>query len=157
MNHEAATQAALLILRIAGFGIAFSHGLEKFIRLATGEGAALIEEVANLGFPAPILFAWAATLAELAGGLMIAFGIWTRVAAAFAAFTMLVAAFAKHKLHLHILSFVALAPVPDETLARWGNPEQATLYLLIFLALVLLGGGRYSLHRLFRKPRTIFG
>ncbi|MEE2775625.1 MAG: DoxX family protein [Acidobacteriota bacterium] len=157
MSTEWATQVALLTLRLAGFGIAFAHGLEKFIRLTTGEATVFIEIVANLGFPAPIFFAWLATIAELAGGLLIGFGIYPRIAAAFAAFTMLIATVAQHKLHLHILSFVGLAPVPDETLSRWGDPEPSFLYLLIFVALVLLGGGNYSLQRLFRKPRTPFG
>ncbi|MDX1383845.1 MAG: DoxX family protein, partial [Thermoanaerobaculia bacterium] len=140
----------------AGFGLAFGHGLGKFILLTTGEGAAWIQIVGDLGFPAPALFAWLATLAELAGGLLIAFGIWTRVAAVFGAVTMFVASFLEHKLHLHVLSFVGLAPVPDETLERWGDPEMSFLYLLIFVALAILGGGRYSLQRLFRKPRTLF-
>lgn len=156
MNREWPTQTALLILRLAGFGLALAHGLDKLILLATGEGATFIAEVAALGFPLPALFAWLATLAELVGGLLIGFGIWTRAAAAFAAFTMLIASFAQHRLHLHILSWVGLAPVPDETLARWGNPEESFLYLLVCLALLLMGGGRYSLQRLFRRPRTIF-
>jgi uncharacterized membrane protein YphA (DoxX/SURF4 family) len=41
--------------------------------------------------------------------------------------------------------------VSAEVLEGWGNPERAAVYLLVFLALVLLGGGKYSLDRLVRK------
>ena len=58
---------------------------------------------------------------------------------------------------------VALEPVPDavleqvavglmraseETVRSWGSPEMALLYLVVFVALVLTGGGRFALERL---------
>lgn len=157
MNRSAAEDTALLLLRLAGFGLAFGHGLGKFVLLTTGEGEPLVRIVAGLGFPLPTFFTWVATLSELVGGLLIGFGIWTRVAAGFAAATMTVAAFLRHHMHRHILSFIGLVPVPDETRQRWGDPELAFAYLVICLALILLGGGRYSLQRLLRKPRRLFG
>jgi len=48
---------------------------------------------------------------------------------------------------------LGLASVPEETLAAWGNPERAMLYLPIMLALSLLGGGRWSLDHLLRGRR----
>ena len=145
------TDAALFILRLSGFGLALAHGWPKIERFLGGESAQFVEGVARLGFPYPTFFAWAATLAELLGGLLIALGLLTRFAAGFAAFTMFVAAFFRHRLAHQAMAFFGLYPVSPEQLESWGNPERAALYLLVFLALVLLGAGRISLDQLARK------
>ncbi len=146
-----ATDAALFVLRLSGLGLALAHGWPKVERLLSGQGAPFIEGVANLGFPYPIVFAWAATIAELVGGSLIVLGLLTRMAAGFAAFTMFVAAFLRHRLAQQTLAFFGINPVSAEVLESWGNPERAALYLLIFVALALMGGGRFSLDRLVRK------
>jgi putative oxidoreductase len=142
---------ALLALRLSGVGLALAHGWPKLERLISGKGAPFIEGVAALGFPYPTVFAWAAALSELLGGLLIAFGLLTRIAATFAGITMFVAAFLRHRLLLQGLAFFGLRPVSDETLESWGDPERAAIYLLIFIALALFGGGRFSLDRLARR------
>jgi len=83
----------LLWLRVLmGLGIA-SHGYQKIFG---GYVAKLAEGVAQMGFPVPILFAWAAALSEFAGGLLVALGLGTRIAALFVFFTMSVAVFLHH-------------------------------------------------------------
>jgi putative oxidoreductase len=151
MKGSFMTDAALLILRLSGLGLALAHGWPKIERFLSGESAQFVEGVARLGFPYPTVFAWAATVAELVGGFLIALGLVTRVAAGFAAFTMFVAAFLRHKLAQQTLTFFGVNPVSEEVLESWGNPERAAVYLLIFLALTLMGGGRFSLDRLVRK------
>jgi putative oxidoreductase len=146
------SDVALLILRLSGFGLAFAHGWSKVSSLIAGEGGPFIAGVERLGFPLPILFAWLAALAELVGGFAIAFGLLTRIAALFAAFTMFVASFLQHHLAEHVLIFFGLmTPPPEDVVESWRNPERAAVYLLIFLALVFTGGGRFSLDRLIRK------
>jgi putative oxidoreductase len=143
---------ALLVLRLSGFGLAFAHGWPKVSAFIAGEGGPFIEGVARLGFPLPILFAWLAALAELVGGFAIALGLLTRLSAAFAAFTMFVASFFRHHLAQHALIFFGLMGAPAEDVVQsWGNPERAATYLLIFIALIFAGGGRFSLDRLIRK------
>ena len=120
---------ALTLLRMfTGFALAFGHGLGK---LPPSEK--FVATVANLGFPAPGLFAWAAALSELGGGLLLALGLATRPAATAVAFTMLVAAVGQH----------------------WSDPfakkELALLYGAIALAFVLLGSSRFGLDRLARR------
>jgi putative oxidoreductase len=127
--------------------LAFRHGWRKVEALFSGQGARQIQGAGELGFPAPEFFAWAAALAEFAGGIAVALGLGTRVAAAFAAFTMGVAAFGRHKAHLHFLHFIGSNKVPEETLKAWGNPEPALLFMLIMLAIVLAGPGGISIDR----------
>jgi len=135
----------LLLLRLLGLYLAIGHGLGKTMGLATGQGARFIEGVANMGFPVPVVFAWAAALSEVVGGLLMALGLFTRWAAAFAAFTMLVAAFVRHRAISHFLSWIGVAPASEEALKAWGNPELAVVYLAVCVAVALLGPGLFSL------------
>lgn len=136
--------AALLVLRLAGVGLLFLHGVGKIKGLAAGTSS-FPASVEGLGFPFPAAFAWAAALAEVVGGGLVAIGLFTRVASVFAAFTMAVAAFARHKGHLWLLGKAGLYSVAPEQARAWGSPELALTYLVIFVALALAGAGRYSL------------
>jgi putative oxidoreductase len=145
---------ALLLLRLAGVGLALNHGWGKISSLATGGGEGLISGVEALGFPMPGLFAWAAALAEFAGGILVALGLGTRIAASFAAFTMFVAALGRHRFHLHILVALGLLDAAPEEVKRWGNPEMSLIYLVCLVAVVLMGGGRFSLDHLLKRKRS---
>jgi putative oxidoreductase len=123
--------AGLLLVRLfAGLALAFAHGAGKMPpseRFAAG--------VAELGFPAPEVFAWAAGLSEFLGGLLLAIGLLTRPAALAIAFTMGVAAFGRH----------AADPFADK--------EKALLFLAVALMFLLVGSGRYGLDRLIYRRR----
>ena len=123
---------------------AIGHGWGKVVGLASGESR-FLEGVANLGFPVPIAFAWAAALSELVGGTAMALGLFTRWAAAFAAATMFVAAFVRHHAVNQFLSWIGIAPASEESFKAWGNPELATIFLLVCVAVALLGPGRFSI------------
>ncbi|MEM1042336.1 MAG: DoxX family protein [Bacteroidota bacterium] len=126
---DAVADAGLLVLRLtAGLAMAFAHGLGK-VPPAPG----FVELTAGLGFPLPGLFAWAAGLAELAGGLLIAVGLLTRPAAFFLLFTMGVAFFLQHG--------------GDP----FGEREMAFLYGAFSLTLLLTGAGRFSLDALLQS------
>ena len=144
---------ALFVLRLSGLGLAFGHGWQKIAMLSSGGGDRFVAGVEALGFPIPLAFAWAAGLAELVGGLAIALGIGTRIAASFAAFTMFVATMFRHHLPQHILIWLGVTSAPEDVVDSWGNPERAASYMLIFVALVLLGGGRFSLDRLVKRDK----
>ena len=135
---------ALLILRLAGFGLLFAHGWGKLVALAGGD-ARFVEGVGKLGFPMPLAFAWAAALAETLAALLVGLGLFTRAAASLCAFTMLVAAFGRHQAHQHLMVKLGMRSAGDEALQAWGNPELALLYLAVFVAIALLGAGRFSL------------
>lgn len=129
-NTSRATDLGLLVLRLGfGLALAFAHGLGK---LPPSEG--FVQATAGLGFPLPVLFAWAAALSEFLGGLLIAIGLATRPAAIFISITMTVAAFVQH----------GADPFAEK--------ELALLYLVSALTLVLTGAGRFSLdHFLVRR------
>ncbi|MET0555979.1 MAG: DoxX family protein [Vicinamibacteria bacterium] len=137
---------ALLLLRMAGLGLAL-HGLPKLLALAAGQ-TGFVQGVAKLGFPVPIAFAWAAALGECVGGMLVALGLFARVAAGVAGFTMVVAAFLGHHAHGHLLHALRIRRVSEETLKAWGNPEMALLYLSAMAAVALMGAGALSLDAL---------
>ena len=144
---------ALLILRLSGLGLAAAHGWSKFTSLSTGGGERFIAGVAALGFPVPVVFAWAAALSESVGGLCVTLGLGTRVASGFAAATMFVAAFVRHKAHAHLAVNLGLMQASEETLKAWGNPELALMYLGAFVTIALTGPGRFALDALFGRKR----
>lgn len=153
MSKTLLSDMALLLLRLSGLGLALTHGYGKVVALSTGHGGGFIAGVASLGFPLPGLFAWAAALAEFVGGLCVALGLGTWVAAAFAATTMFVAAFLRHHALQHLLVTLGAMKASEETVRSWGNPELALVYLLVFATLALTGGGRFSLDRLLPTRR----
>ena len=153
MSKTFPNDIALLLLRLSGLGLALAHGYGKVAALATGQGDGFIAGVDSLGFPLPGLFAWAAALAELLGGLCVALGLGTRVAAALAGATMFVAAFVRHHALQHLLVALGAMKASEETVRSWGNPELALVYLLAFATLVLTGGGRLSLDRVLPTRR----
>ena len=151
MNSLMAHDLGLLLIRLSGFYLALGHGLGKTIALASGQGAGFISGVEALGFPMPAVFAWAAALAELVGGLLVGLGLGTRIFAPFPLFTMFVAAFVRHRAHEHALVALGIKSVPPEVIEKWGSPELAILYLMCFAAILFLGPGRISLDYLFRR------
>ncbi|MFN3596273.1 MAG: DoxX family protein [Rubricoccaceae bacterium] len=123
------TDAALLLLRVTfGLALALAHGIGK-----VPPSERFVGVTAEMGFPLPVLFAWAAGLAEFVGGLLLAVGLLTRPAAAFASITMAVAAFVRH--------------AGDAFAER----ELALLYLAVMVVLALTGAGRYSVDAALRR------
>lgn len=134
---------ALLVLRLCGLGLAIFHGWGKLAALLGGNDR-FVQGVGQMGFPAPLVFAWAAALAETLGGALVTLGLFTRVAAGLCAATMFVAAFVRHHALDQLFVRVGLMEVPPERLAAWGNPELALVYLAAFLAVALAGPGSLS-------------
>lgn len=114
--------AGLALLRIgAGVLLFVLHGIDK---VAPQEG--FVGRVEGMGFPAPMLFAWVAAVAEVAGGILIAIGLLTRPVALF--------------VFVHFIVVVLMAHAGDALADR----ELPILFGLIALAVALIGPGRYS-------------
>jgi putative oxidoreductase len=151
-QRTTAKDYALLALRLAGLYLALGHGLGKIIALTSGQDW-WINTVTGLGLPLPVLFAWAAALSEFIGGLCLALGLFTRVAAFFIACTMATATFLRHGAITQFLAWIGLSSATPEELRSLGDPERAILFLLIAIALLILDGGELSLERKIAERR----
>ncbi len=123
----------ILFIRLGiGAGFAFVHGWPKISagsELWTKIGGAM----ANLGITfAPTFWGFMASATEFGGGILLLFGLFTRTASAFLAFNMIVA------MTQHL---VKLDP--------WGRVIYPMELLAVFLALIFVGAGKYSLDELF--------
>ncbi len=123
----------ILFIRI-GIGIAFTftYGLMK---IEGGPdfwvliGSAMTKIGITFGH---VIFGFLASASEFFGGILLILGLFTRTAAAFMAFTMLMASIA----HLSALDPWHVAMHPMELFA-------------VFMGLVFIGSGKYSLNYLF--------
>jgi putative oxidoreductase len=121
--------AGFALLRIfAGVALALGHGFGK---LPPSEK--FIAGTANLGFPMPEFFAWAAALSEFAGGILLALGLMTRVSAFFIAVTMTVAVLGVH--------------INDP----FNKQELALMYLFVSVLYLLKGAGDWSIDAMIRS------
>ncbi|GAA3996359.1 hypothetical protein GCM10022408_03700 [Hymenobacter fastidiosus] len=148
---------ALLLFRLhLGLSIAIGAGWGKLGSLYTATeagklvGAAptppdwFVQQVATLGFtqPSPYFWAWLACWGELAGGLLLALGLLTRLSAAQLAFQFFVVAFVWYE-------------TPEFLVGMYYQQ----LLFWAFLLIVATGGGRYSLdywltYRVLRREST---
>jgi putative oxidoreductase len=131
--------AGLAIVRVGiGLGLAFGHGYGKIFENGFGPNADLVSGIGDMGFPAPIVFAWLAALAEFVGGLLLAVGLLTRPVALVIAVNMAVAA------------FIAMGSAPLFSSGAGIGKEFPLLFLLPAVMFICTGGGRYSVDRLIR-------
>lgn len=127
-------ELGILLLRL-GIGLMFvyhgwpkiSGGTETWVKL----GAAM--KFMGIGF-APAFWGFMSAAAEFFGGILIALGLLTRPVAMIMAFNMVVAV---------VLKF--------STGAGMGGASQAIEVGIVFLSLILIGPGRYSVDARFQK------
>lgn len=128
--RDTMTSIALLLLRFfVGFGLA-AHGYTKFF----GEHgiAGFAGFLKSMNVPSPEVAAYMSATTELVGGILVGLGLLTRVAAVPLAFNMFVAALTAHRTSY----FITNTPPGMEYALNLG---------VVFLALVLIGPGKYSL------------
>lgn len=89
--------AALLVCRVAIGGCFVIHGLGKLGLVGTGSMAGFVAWLKELGVPQAEIQARMAMLSELAGGSLLALGLFTRPACLLLVFTMIVAGRIGHR------------------------------------------------------------
>jgi putative oxidoreductase len=124
MTSTLKNDTGLAILRIAAAAFMMTHGFPKFQKLIAGDFE--FGDPIGIG-AAPTLFL--AVLAEFICPILIIVGFKTRWASVLPAITMLVAAGVVH--------------LSDP----FGKKEKALLYLAMFIAIILLGPGKYSVDK----------
>ena len=128
----------LLLLRAAGFLLAFTFGIQKIGWYVTAFHAGkplssigLTPLIAHVGFPLPMILALWITLNESIGAFFVGMGFLTRYAAASLALGMVGALYTSLRLGEDWL--------------------RAALYLIIFVGLSFTGAGKFSIDRLLKK------
>ncbi len=121
----------LLLIRLMVGVVGFFHGSQKLFSLFGGKGMKdFIDFLTSLKVPMPTVSAYAAASAEFFGGILIALGIFPRLAALPFAFAMLVAV-----TQVHSKQFDA---------TRQGMEYPLTL-AIVLIGLALIGPGRFTL------------
>lgn len=133
---------ATLPIRLALGAVFIAHGAQKVFGVWGGPGlSAFSAGSAPMGLKPAWLWLGAAALAELVGGVLVFFGLLTRVGAALIAIVMLVAMFGVHWGSF----FLANKPLP--------GIEYTVVLLGMSVALLIAGGGRASADELLVDPR----
>lgn len=117
-----------LILRLTLGLLMLSHGVPKLINLINGNME--FGDPIGIGAPASLILT---VFAEVVCSLLIAIGLWTRLALIPLIITMAVAVFIIH--------------INDSL----GTMEPALMYLLSYCALFLLGSGNFSIDAVLKK------
>jgi putative oxidoreductase len=120
------------VLRIVSGLIFLAHGTQKLLSFPAGERAGSGLALDNLG-------AWAGVI-EIAAGLLITLGLFTRPAAFLASGTMAVAYWYAH--------------APQDFFPVNNGGDAAILYCFVFLYLVFAGPGPWSLDALRSEKRA---
>ena len=127
--YDVAVPASYVLMRVCLGLLLAVHGADKLF----GEGVLhTTQGLTKLGWPAPLFWAWAACIIEFFGGLMLAVGLLTRIAAAAIAIEMAV------------ISFAILSAAWD-----WAHHGMEYTFMMgVFaFAMALRGGGPYSVDR----------
>ncbi len=143
-----AVSLGLLLLRLI-FGFTFAaHGAQKLFGWFGGSGItgfASTLELLNLDFQIPVAMAYLVGIVEFVGGILVFFGLFTRVSAFFLAGNMAVA--------------VLLVHLPYGFFLNPGGPDGMEFALIMFgiaLCLIFSGAGRYALDVNFAvKPKSV--
>lgn len=129
MKESVLKNLALLVIRLGAGGMILTHGIPKIGRLL-GEGPVKFADPFGLG---PEISLALAIFAEVICAGLIILGFKTRLATIPLMCTMLTAAFYAH----------------------WNDPfgkkELPLLFFLVFLSILILGGGKYALDSLKKR------
>ena len=134
-NTPTNAQKEIIILRLMAGGVFFWEGLLKFVYANQGVG-----RFTKLGFPFPAEMAHFIAVAEITGGLLLLFGLFTRPVALFFIGEMIVAILST-KVSLFLgTSPLPLPPAPPQ-IGIWAvlhevRSDYAQLLTCLFLALI---------------------
>lgn len=141
--------AALPLRAILGFGFMY-HGYPKLFDPLQTQG--ITGTLTEIGIPAPQVMAWVVGIVEFVGGIGLLIGLFVVPIAVLGIIEMLVAMFF---VHLPAgFSFLNISGMSPEG-PQYGQPgfEVNLLYIAGFVALLITGGGPWSIDAAVRAPR----
>ena len=124
MNNTNTHSLGLFLLRIGFGGMMLTHGIPKILKMLSGDFS--FGDPIGVGEPATLVLA---VLCEVLFPILVIVGFKTRLSAIPVIITMAIAAFIVH----------AADPL--------GTKEKAILFLIGFIAIALLGAGKYSVDK----------
>lgn len=139
-RRETGISLGLLVLRVGVGGFLATHGWGKLQMMLAGRFGDFGDPIGLGSGPSLVLV----TGAELFCALLVMMGLATRWAAVPVVFAMGVAAFVAHGGDPWTMGRGAELFFSGES-ESWASKEPALLFLLVFLALIFTGAGRYSL------------
>ena len=142
LNPPVTGPSTILILRLMAGSVFFWEGILKFVYVNQGVG-----RFTKLGFPFPETTAHFIAVGEIIGGLLLIFGLFTRITAFYFIIQMIVAVLST-KIDLYLgTSPLPLPPAPPKTGIWAVLHESRSDYAQILTCLFLLieGAGRRSI------------
>lgn len=134
MNESLLKNLGKLIVRLAAGGMMLTHGIPKIGRLF-GEGPVRFHDPFGLG---PEISLALAVISEVICTCLVMIGFKTRWATVPLMLTMLTAAFYAHA---------------DDP---FGTKEKPLLFFVLFLAILVMGAGKFSIDGMKKKKRSLF-
>jgi putative oxidoreductase len=150
LDTPTGAQREIILLRLMAGGVFFWEGILKFVYANQGVG-----RFTKLGFPFPAETAHFIAVAEITGGLLLLFGLFTRPVAIFFIGEM-IGAILSTKISLYLgTSPLPLPPAPPQ-IGIWAvlheiRSDYAQLLTCIFLAII--GPGTASLDEKFARKK----
>ena len=153
LNPPVTGQSSFLIIRLMAGTVFFFEGILKFVYTNQGAG-----RFTKLGFPFPETTAHVIATGEIIGGLLLIFGLFTRVVALYFIAQMIVAVLST-KIGLFLgTSPLPLPPAPPK-IGIWAveheiRSDYAQILTCLFLAVE--GAGKLSLDFIRKKGQKIY-
>jgi len=153
LNPPVTGQSTILIIRLMAGGVFFWEGILKFVYVNQGVG-----RFTKLGFPFPAATAHFIAAGEIIGGVLLIFGLLTRITAFYFIIQMVVAVLST-KIDLYLgTSPLPLPPAPPKT-GIWAVLHEIRsdyAQILTCLFLLLEGPGRRSVDFILSTSKKIY-
>jgi len=153
LNPPVTGQSAILIIRLMAGTVFFWEGILKFVYPNQGVG-----RFTKLGFPFPETTAHFVATGEIIGGLLLIFGLFTRITAFYFVVQMIVAVLST-KIDLYLgTSPLPLPPAPPK-IGIWAvlhevRSDYAQILTCVFL--IIEGAGRRSLDFMIATSKEVY-
>ncbi|HMH35104.1 MAG TPA: DoxX family protein [Puia sp.] len=146
-------QSAILIIRLMAGAVFFWEGILKFVYVNQGVG-----RFTKLGFPFPETTAHVIATGEIIGGLLLIFGLFTRITAFYFIVQMIVAVLST-KIDLYFGRSPLPRPPAPPTIGIWAVLHEIRsdyAQILCCLFLLMEGAGRRSLDFMISTSKKVY-